>query len=80
MISLMESALQVLQTRIYAADPRKILERGYALALDADGVVMKSAKGYAPGDKMSVMFGDGRIIANVTDIVISTERSERRNL
>ena len=79
-ISLMESALQVLQTRIYAADPRKILERGYALALDADGVVMKSAKGYAPGDKMSVMFGDGRIIANVTDIVISTERSERRNL
>jgi exodeoxyribonuclease VII large subunit len=75
-ISLMDSRLQVLASKISSADPRKILERGYALALDADGVVMKSAKGYSPGDKMSVMFADGRVTSDVTDVVISTERSE----
>ena len=67
-ISMMESALQVLASRISSADPRKILERGYALALDADGVVLKSVKGCAPGDKLSVMFADGTINAEVKEI------------
>ena len=67
-LSLMESALQVIQTRISSADPRKILERGYALALDADGVVMKSARGCSSGDKISVMFADGTINAEVKEI------------
>lgn len=67
-LSLMESALQVLQARISSADPRKILERGYALALDADGVVMKSARGCSPGDKISVMFADGTINAEVKEV------------
>jgi exodeoxyribonuclease VII large subunit len=67
-ISMMESALQVLASRISSADPRKILERGYALALDADGVVLKSVKDCAPGDKLSVMFADGTINAEVKEI------------
>lgn len=58
-IAVMESALQVLQTRIEAADPRRILDRGYALAVDADGVVLRGAAGCKPGDKVSVMFADG---------------------
>ena len=60
-ISTMESALQMLQTRIEAADPRRILERGYALAVDGDGVVMKCAKGRKAGDDISVMFADGTL-------------------
>ena len=67
-ISMMESALQVLASRISSADPRKILERGYALALDADGVVLKSARDCAPGDRLSVMFADGTINAEVKEI------------
>ena len=67
-LSMMESALQVLQTRINAADPRKIMERGYALAVDAKGVVMKSVRGCSPGDKISVMFADGTINAEVKEI------------
>lgn len=58
-IAVMESALQVLQTRIEAADPRRILDRGYALAVDADGVVLRGTAGCKPGDKVSVMFADG---------------------
>lgn len=67
-----EARLELLKARIGAADPRKLLERGYVLALDADGVVMKSSAGRAPGDRVSVMFADGRLYCTVDDV-------ERRN-
>lgn len=70
-IAAMESALQVLQTRIAAADPRRILERGYALAVDADGVVMKGAAGRRVGDKVSVMFADGSLDAEVRSVILN---------
>ena len=60
-IALMESALNVLQARIAGADPRRILERGYALALDGSGKVMKGTAGRSKGDRMSVMFADGTL-------------------
>lgn len=60
-ISLMESALNVLQTRIKGADPRRILERGYALALDGEGRVLKGVSGRSEGDRVSVMFADGTL-------------------
>ncbi len=64
----MEAGLRVLEARISAADPRKILERGYALALDGNGVVMKSASGRRPGDRVSMMFADGRLDCTVDDV------------
>ena len=67
-ISLAEAALNVIQTRIAAADPRKIMERGYALAVDGEGVVLKSAAGVSAGDKVSVMFADGTVKAQVMDV------------
>ena len=67
-ISLAEAALNVIRTRIAAADPRKIMERGYALAVDGEGVVLKSAAGVSAGDKVSVMFADGTIKAQVMDV------------
>ena len=73
-ISAMESALQVLQTRIQAADPRRILDRGYALALDGNGVVLKGAAGRRVGDKVSVMFADGTLHAEVVSVVPNTEQ------
>ena len=67
-ISLMESALNVLQARISGADPRRILERGYALLLDGDGRVMKGVAGRSKGDKVSVMFADGRLDCIVEEV------------
>ena len=57
----MESALRVLEARIGASDPRKVIERGFALALDADGRVMKGVEGRKAGDKEPMMFADGTI-------------------
>ena len=61
----MESALKVLEARIASADPRKVLERGYVLAVDGSGVVLKSASGVAEGQGISVMFDDGRLDCDV---------------
>ena len=70
-LSLAEAALNVMQTRIAAADPRRIMERGYALAVDGRGVVLKGAAGVKPGDKVSVMFTDGTIDARIETIAMN---------
>ena len=75
-IAAMESALQVLQTRIHAADPRRILDRGYALAVDEKGVVLKDTSGMQPGDKVSVMFADGVLNCEVVEIATSLRSSQ----
>ena len=67
-IAAMESALQVLQTRIEAADPRRILDRGYALATDSAGVVLKGIGSRKVGDNVSVYFTDGRIDCDVVAV------------
>ncbi len=67
-ISQMESRLSVLEARIKAADPRNIIRRGYILALDGDGVVLKSVEGRRPGDRVSLMFTDGTLGCTVNEI------------
>ena len=67
-VAAMEAALNVLQARIEAADPRKILQRGYVLATDADGVVLKGVAGVSVGDTVSVLFADGTLEATVTSL------------
>ena len=67
-IAAVASALQVLQARIEAADPRRILDRGYALAVDESGVVLKGVSGRQTGDKVSVMFSDGTLDCTVVNV------------
>lgn len=63
-----ERLLDVLGARIEAADPRKILQKGYALALDGRGIVIKGAAGREVGDRVSVMFADGTLVTEVREI------------
>ena len=63
----LESALGVLQTRITASDPRRILEKGYALALDDKGRVVSGAAGRQVGDRVSLMFADGTLDCRVEE-------------
>lgn len=71
-VSLCESSLELLRTRIEAADPRSILKRGYALATDVDGVVLKGVGGRVSGDKVSVMFADGSMDCVVENVRLSS--------
>ena len=71
-ISAMEAALTVLQTRISASDPRKVIERGFALVLDAEGRVMKGVSGSKAGDKVSMLFADGTLKCEVENVTFSS--------
>ena len=59
-IARMESRIDLLENRILSADPRNILKRGYVLALDAGGKVLKGAQALSQGDRLSILFPDGR--------------------
>lgn len=63
-----EAALKVMEARIAAADPRRLLERGYVLALDCDGLVMKNAAGRKTGDNVVLMFPDGSLECTVDNV------------
>lgn len=69
-ISLLESSLELIRTRISSADPRRIMERGYALAVGSDGVVLKGAGNVVVGDKVQVMFEDGTLMASVDEVIL----------
>lgn len=60
-ISALLSRLDVLESRIAAADPRNILKRGYVLPLDGNGRTLKSVKALREGDSLTLMFADGTL-------------------
>lgn len=53
--------LDLLETKIAAADPRGILQRGYSLVLDGRGVRIRRAEGRRSGEKIAVLLPDGRL-------------------
>ncbi len=67
-ISRMESRIDLLENRILSADPRNILKRGYVLALDGGGKVLKGARSLTRGDRLSILFPDGRADCTVEEI------------
>lgn len=69
-VASMESSLELLRTRIRSADPRLILERGYTLALDGEGRVLKRASGCEEGDGVSLMFADGTLKCKVEEVIL----------
>lgn len=64
-INAMSSRIDLLESRIRNADPRSVLARGYTLVVNEAGVVLKSAKSIEIGDKITILFEDGRIETEV---------------
>ena len=59
-------------SKLDAMSPLKVLSRGYAMAQNQDGEVLRSVKQVQSGDKISITVSDGRIDATV----INKEESE----
>lgn len=51
-----------------AMSPLKVLSRGYAIASDNKGKVIKSIKNVKPGDELALRFTDGAAKCTVTDL------------
>lgn len=67
-LALMEGQLNVLKARLEAADPRRILEKGYVIATGEDDHPLKSASCCRVGDKVTILMSDGRLRTTVTSV------------
>lgn len=67
-LSLLKGKLDNLACRLDAADPLRLLEKGYVVVLGPDGRPLRSVDKARGGDRLAVLLRDGRIEASVTDI------------
>lgn len=63
-----ESKLDLLTARLHGLDPRKPLERGYALARKADGAFLRSVDEVSPGEGIDIIVQDGTVKTIVSDV------------
>jgi len=59
------SAWSALDARLHSLSPLAVLDRGYALVLDAAGGLVRSATQVAAGDKVVTRLADGAFISRV---------------
>lgn len=67
-IALMESRLDMLEARLNAADPARLLERGFVLVLDADSHPLKGLSACREGDRLTLMLKEGKLRVKVEEI------------
>ncbi|WP_083001463.1 exodeoxyribonuclease VII large subunit [Halomonas sp. GT] len=72
LVSAMQRALEIRQARLSSAarelnaiSPLAVLGRGYAIAQDEKGHVIRRAEDTAPGQKLSLQLGEGRLNVEV---------------
>jgi exodeoxyribonuclease VII large subunit len=65
--------LSALDARLHSLSPLAVLDRGYALVLDAAGGLVRSATQVAPGDKLVTRLSDGAFISRVESAAPNTK-------
>lgn len=69
--------VDILLLELKAASPYTIINRGYNVILDKDGRAVTSIKMLAPGDLLTVIHKDGKIICSVNEIMEESYGEER---
>lgn len=69
--------LSHLAVRLDAADPSRVLARGYAWLADADGRAVTSARGLQPGQRLSARWADGGADVDVVRVEAEPARPRR---
>ncbi len=64
-LAVLDAAVSRLETRITAANPRLLLERGYTLVTNDKGTILKLAADAAAGDRIKVLYKDGTLNCTV---------------
>jgi exodeoxyribonuclease VII large subunit len=69
--------LQALDARLHSLSPLAVLDRGYALVLDANGALIRSAAQVNRGDHLTTRLADGTLISRVEST--SSKRTGKRS-
>ena len=64
--------LSALDARLHSLSPLAVLDRGYALVLDAKGALVRSTTQVARGDKVTTRLSDGAFISRVESAASNT--------
>jgi exodeoxyribonuclease VII large subunit len=73
------ATVNALDARLHSLSPLAVLDRGYALVVDAAGGVVRSTAQVAPGDQVTTRLCDGAFTSRV-EAARSTGNPSRRNL
>ncbi|MDO4552379.1 MAG: exodeoxyribonuclease VII large subunit [Bacillota bacterium] len=71
----MKDALTLLEAR----DPRRVLERGFAALTDEKGRLLPSASLVSPGDALTVILKDGKLLCTANEVRRDAYGDEKRN-
>ncbi len=67
-IDVAKARLGALDARLNSLSPLAVLDRGYALVLDPQGTLVRSARQVAAGDNLTTRLSDGSFASRVTEI------------
>ncbi|MCQ2165949.1 MAG: exodeoxyribonuclease VII large subunit [Bacteroidales bacterium] len=67
-LTLMQGRLDVLRARLEAADPRRLLEKGFVLVLGSDDHLLKKASDARVGDSVTLLMKDGRVRTRIEKV------------
>jgi exodeoxyribonuclease VII large subunit len=70
------NALNALNARLHSLSPLAVLDRGYALVLDADGSVIRSVARLKSGEAVTTRLGDGVFTSHVEIISSLDEKAK----
>jgi exodeoxyribonuclease VII large subunit len=60
--------LAAVDAQLNSLSPLRVLDRGYALVLNTEGVVVRSGQQLSPGDRVTTRLSDGSFTSDVTSI------------
>ena len=67
-IDVAKARLGALDARLHSLSPLAVLDRGYALVLDANGALVRSTRQIATGNDVTTRLSDGSFASRVTEI------------
>jgi exodeoxyribonuclease VII large subunit len=71
------STVGALDARLHSLSPLAVLDRGYALVLDAQGGLVRSTAQLAPGDKIATRLSDGTFTSRVEAAAQNKSKEKR---
>jgi exodeoxyribonuclease VII large subunit len=75
-IQIASSSLGSMDARLHSLSPLAVLDRGYALVIAADGVVVRSAAQLSAGDAVTTRISDGSFTSRVTKVAPNKSKQE----